>query len=233
VPRTIILIAAEAHEFSGLIRRLPAAARLKWPVRFARATHCNGQRWILVANGPGPRLAGDAVDIVYSRERPEAVVSVGLCGALDPRFRIGQIIVASEIAAGAQRFAALTPAVEQPYAGGLVVSRDQVAVTASDKRRLRQSGACAVEMEAGAVALRAASHATPFYCVRAVSDLAGEDLPLDFNAVRNGSGRFSRLQILQNVMRQPCTRIPGLLRLGRNSWQAARALGDFLANCRF
>ncbi len=227
------MIAAEPHELRGLIRRLPPAARLEWPVGFARVTQFNGKRWILLANGPGSRLAGAAVDVAYSKERPEAVVSVGLCGALDPRFRIGQIVVASEIAAGAQRFAALTPAVEQPYAGGLVVSRDQVAVTASQKGSLRQSGACAVEMEAGAIALRAASHATPFYCVRAVSDLASEDLPLDFNAVRNGSGRFSRLRILQDAMRQPWTRIPGLMRLGRNSWQATRALGDFLANCRF
>lgn len=233
MPRTVILVAAEAHEFSGLIRRLPGTARLNWPVEFARITQVDGERWILIANGPGPRLAGDAVDIACREERPEAIVSAGLCGALDPRFRIGQIVVASEIAAGDETYAALRPAVEKPCECGVVVSMDRVAVTASDKSRLWKSGACAVEMEAGAVALRASSRGTRFYCVRAVSDLAGQDLPLDFNELRNGSGRFNRFRILQNAMRQPWARIPGLMRLGRNSWRATRALGDFLADCRF
>jgi adenosylhomocysteine nucleosidase len=233
VPRTVILVAAEAHEFSGLIRRLRRTARLNWRVEFARVTQVNGERWILAANGPGPRLAGDAVDIAYREDRPDAIVSAGLCGALDPRFRIGQIVVASEIAAGDERYAALAPAAAQPCERGIVVSIDRVAVTASDKSRLWQSGACAVEMEAAAVGLRASSRGTPFYCVRAVSDLAGEDLPLDFNQLRNGSGRFNRVRILQNAMTRPWERIPALMRLGRNSWRAARALGDFLADCRF
>ncbi len=233
MPRTVIFVAAEAHEFSGLIRRLRDAARLNWPVDFACVAQVNGERWILAANGPGRRLAGDAVDIAYREEKPDAVVSAGLCGALDPRFRIGQIVVASEIAAGDEKYSALAPAAAQPCECGVVVSIDRVAVSASDKSRLWQSGACAVEMEAGAVALRASKRGTPFYCVRAVSDLAGEDLPLDFNELRNGSGRFNRVRILQNAMRRPWARIPGLVRLGRNSWRAARALGDFLADCRF
>jgi len=233
VTRIILLIAAEAQEFDGLIRRLPRTARLSWPVEFARAAEWNGDRWILVANGPGPSLAREAVDVAARGEIPDAIVSTGLCGALDPQFEIGQIVVASEITAGDQKYPSQTPAVSRSYAHGPIVSIDAVAVTVSDKRSLWRSGACAVEMEAAGPAGRASNWGRPFYCVRAVSDMATESLPLDFNHFRDQSGRFSRGRIARAAMARPWTRIPGLLRLARNSRRAANVLGDFLADCRF
>jgi nucleoside phosphorylase len=227
------MVAAEAQEFDGLVRRLPRTARLNWTVEFACAGELNGDRWILVANGPGPSLAGEAAEAAFREEIPDAVVSTGLCGALDPQFEIGQIIVASEITAGGQKYASQTPAVSRCYARGSIASINQVAVSASDKRSLSKSGACAVEMEAAGLAGRASNWGAPFYCVRAVSDLAMESLPLDFNQFRDQSGRFSRGRIALAAMAQPWARIPGLLRLARNSRRAADVLGDFLADCRF
>lgn len=231
--RIILLIAAEAQEFNGLVRRLPRTERLSWPVEFARAAEWNGGRWILLANGPGSSLACEAVDVASRGQMPDAIVSTGFCGALNPQFEIGQIIVASEITAGGQKYASQTPAVSRCYARGSIASINQVAVSASDKRSLSKSGACAVEMEAAGLAGRASNWGAPFYCVRAVSDLAMESLPLDFNQFRDQSGRFSRGRIALAAMAQPWARIPGLLRLARNSRRAADVLGDFLADCRF
>jgi hypothetical protein len=87
-------------------------------------------------------------------------------------------------------------------------------------------------MEASAVAAQAAEHNLPFYCIRVVSDTAGESLPLDFNQMRDASGRFSTAKILTAALRRPSV-FPGLIELNKRSKAAAQALGDFLADTRF
>ncbi|HYO83608.1 MAG TPA: hypothetical protein VES20_19555, partial [Bryobacteraceae bacterium] len=72
-----------------------------------------------------------------------------------------------------------------------------------------------------------------FYCIRAVSDTADDEFPIDFNAVRDESGRFVIHKILMRAIRNPLSTVPGLIRLGRNAQQASRALGDFFARCHF
>jgi hypothetical protein len=98
---------------------------------------------------------------------------------------------------------------------------------------LYAAGAVAVEMEAAAVAGRAKEWRMPFYCVRAVSDLALEGFALDLNEMRDEEGRFSRSRIVLRALTSPLRLFPELLRLNRNSGRAARALGDFFANCSF
>ena len=88
-------------------------------------------------------------------------------------------------------------------------------------------------MESAAVARKAAEWGVPFRCVRAVSDTAAEDMPLDFNLYRDADGRFSRTRIALAALARPFTAIPALLRLDRNCRIAAESLGDFFADCRF
>jgi hypothetical protein len=64
--------------------------------------------------------------------------------------------------------------------------------------------------------------------LRAISDVAGEDLPLDFNVLMTAEQTLSPAKLLLAVLRAP-HRIPALLRLGRNSALAARQLADVLA----
>jgi adenosylhomocysteine nucleosidase len=88
-------------------------------------------------------------------------------------------------------------------------------------------------MEAGAVKKIAARWSVPFYSVRAVSDTANEDMPLDFNLYRDGAGRFSLPRIAMAAMSRPFTRIPALKRLEANCNVASESLGAFFADCRF
>ncbi|MCP6756213.1 hypothetical protein NL533_31800, partial [Klebsiella pneumoniae] len=66
-----------------------------------------------------------------------------------------------------------------------------------------------------------------------VSDVAGQELVLDFNAYRNDEGRFSRSRIVAAALRRPWSRVPGLMQLDRHSKMAAESLGEFLVDCRF
>ena len=84
-----------------------------------------------------------------------------------------------------------------------------------------------------AVAARAQDAGLPFYCIRAVTDLAGETMANDFNNALRPNGRFDTISILGSSLRHPAARLPELFRLRSRCDRASRALGDFLADCRF
>lgn len=234
-PLPVIAVASQPLEFAGLLRRTDAARRLAWPLAFAREARLQGRRWILAAHGPGPRLAATAAETALDRCGGRAVVlSTGFCGALDPSLRAGAIFAADEVldAAGRRTFPARLPHSPQPYHQGRLLTQDRVAVSVQEKASLREHGADAVDMEAAAVAAEAERRNAPFYCVRVVSDSAGETLPVDFNACRGPEGRFSNSRITLAALLHPSSLIP-LLRFGRTCRRAALILGDFLASCRF
>jgi adenosylhomocysteine nucleosidase len=150
------------------------------------------------------------------------IINTGFCGALDPSLSIGDIVVWGDVPCGSR------------FSSGEISSSDHVVVTAAEKRQLREkTGAIAAEMEAAAVKKIAEDWRVPFYCVRAVSDMANEDLPLDFNLYRDRAGRFSLPRIALAAMNRPWTRIPALKRLEANCNVASESLGAFFADCRF
>jgi len=228
---SILAVAAEAREFAGLLRYASEVKDLGWPLSFACQAMIGGQPWVLVANGPGARLAHEAAWTGCGMTGVRAVVSTGYCGGLDPKLALGDIFAATEVRPGSTTGVYPVIPVEAPHQG-LLLSVDRVAVTKREKAALFSSGGSAVEMEAGAVAAVAGSMGLPFYCVRVVSDTAREELPLDFNRYRDQAGRFSRLAIATAAAMRPWS-IPGLLRFDRNSRRASLKLGDFLADCRF
>jgi len=189
--------------------------------------------WVLKANGVGARFAAAAVDRALEESRPDAVVSTGFCGALDPGLNVGDVVVATEVAAAGRRFPALEPRGRRAASRGTVVSTDHVVQTAAEKSQLHLSGAIAVEMEAAGVAERAAQHGLPFFCIKAVTDLASEDMANDFNSALRPDGHFATMDILSSSLRQPMTRIPELIRLRKRCARAALSLGEFIADCRF
>jgi adenosylhomocysteine nucleosidase len=186
---------------------------------------------LLVANGVGAQRAAGAVDAAITSFRPELVISVGFCGALVDSLRIADIIVADFVAADSQGFSARVPA--HGAHQGTIQSIDHVAESAEEKARLRATGAIGVEMEAAGVAARAAALGLPFACVKAVTDLADETLANDYNGALRPDGHFDTIYLLRSALRRPFVRLPELMRLRNRCVCAARALGDFFADCRF
>jgi hypothetical protein len=209
-----IIVAAEAREFAGLAD----ATRWQHPhiAYVARWRDC-----LLLANGPGPSLVRAALSHF---KHASVLMSVGFCGALDSRLRVGDIVVAGEM----PRRASL------PFASAEILSVDRVAWTAGEKRRLReQTGAAVVEMESAAVAAQAAEWGVPYRAVKVVSDTADESLPLDFTAYSGRDGRFQLARIALAGLLRPFTVLPELMRLDRQSKLAAQKLGAFLADCEY
>lgn len=218
------MVAAERREFDGVVRRAGNVSPLAWPgARFAREAQCNGDRWWMIANGPGNGLVREALSGQPGRG-VEGIMSTGLCGALDPALRVGDIVVSGD--------APLETTAR--FVRGEIHTVNHVVVTAREKQLLRdKTGAVAVDMEAAAVKETAAEWNLPFLCVRVVSDTAHDTLPLDFNRYRGARGDFSRTRIALAAIARPFTVMSQLMEFDRNCRRAADALGDFLAHSRF
>ena len=215
-------MAAERREFDGIRKRMGNVKQLVWHgAKFACEAEWQGDRWWMLANGPGEALvlAG-----LKEKKDVDGMISTGLCGALDPALRLGDVVFSGNADIDTRA----------PFVRGAIHTIDHVAGTAAEKRTLRnQSGAIAVDMESAAVERKAAEWNVPYLCIRAVSDRAGDTLPLDFNRYRNTRGDFSRTRIALAAIARPFTVMPQLMEFDRNCRRAVDALGDFLADCRF
>lgn len=226
---SLVFVAAEPREFEGILRHARNIGKLWWKTTFARRAELNGRTIVLVANGPGPKLAADAAGEAKDRlNHIEAFISTGFCGALDSGLRRYDIVVANSVNGQPVHAPRNAPA----HTPAPLVSQDRVACSIAEKRNLRASG-IAVEMEAGGVMPVARQAGVPFYCVRVVTDAAAEAFALDFNSMRDSAGRFSRARIAAAALRNPIRILPELARLQRTSKSASIALGDFIANCEF
>jgi len=199
-------------EFSGLLRFSSRVRKLDWPVEWARSAESDGRQFWMVSNGAGARHAAKATDVALAGCRPEAIVSMGFCGALDPALKIGDIVDGRS---------------------STIVTLDRVARTAEEKAALRAKGAMAVEMEAAGVAERAAHYGIPFFCIKAVTDLAAQSFTVDFNQALRSDGHFATMGILKSASHNPWKAFPELFRLSRSCRIATRSLGEFIAGCRF
>ncbi|HZQ50937.1 MAG TPA: hypothetical protein VFB14_02010 [Bryobacteraceae bacterium] len=237
----ILYVAAEAAELKPFASLLTGLRKLKWPIDYAYEGIWEGRRVMLAANGAGPTLAAQAVEVAIraitvaelSSSKLEAVVSTGFCGALTPELRESQIVVATQVLdeSGGERYDCAPIIADSEYSSGLVVSQDRIAVDTNEKQKLQSCGAIAIDMEAVGVAARTKRAELPFCCIKVVSDRADESFGFDLNKMRTTEGRIARGKIGIYALTHPHL-IPELLRLKRRADDAAKALGDFLVGCR-
>lgn len=232
---TVLVVAAEAREFAGLCQLVGSGKALSWPVAFARAIQRPEGVWVLVANGPGPKLAREAATVAGQRMKVDRVISAGFCGALDPAFRVGEVFAAGvvEDAQEGSVYPAELPRGTRKYASGRLISMDRVIVQQRERQDLWRKGWAAVEMEAAGVAAWTAERSLPFACWRVVSDSGQESFSIDFNQMRRSDGRFAISRITAQALLHPIRVAPELIRLQRQASVAARAWGEFFAQCEF
>jgi adenosylhomocysteine nucleosidase len=166
-------------------------------------------------------------------DEPDFCISSGLAGALRPDLRSGEVLAAAAVRSQQAGRALEADARMLSLAVNLgarriatLLTAPRVVNTAGEKRGCSSMGD-AVEMESFRLLCAAAGRAIPAIAVRAVSDTADDDLPLDFNRVIDPRGRISYSRLMAEVLRRP-QRLPALVRLGRSSQQAAARLTAFL-----
>ena len=185
-----------------------------------------------VLTGMGAQHARRALQIART-DGADICISTGLAGALQLRHRIGDVLVARAVrAAGGEgyvksdaklRHAAKTCGAREVNA---FLSSDRAVLTAKEKGRLAFS-ADAVDMESFAILSEAQGLRVPAVAIRAIGDTACQDLPLDFNRTVGPKGQISIPRVFGQLLRNP-HRLPGLVRLGRDTQRAATRLAEFL-----
>jgi adenosylhomocysteine nucleosidase len=228
--RILVTFALDA-EFAPW-RRLRAFQRLTSLPCAAYEAIMPGGNLRAILTGMGPVHARRAICGALAWN-PDVCISTGLAGSLRPAHRVGQIFVARNvveletgrsISADASLFANATS--RGAAAIDRLVSSQTLIASGEGKSRL-SSMADAVDMESFAVLEEARARHIPAIAIRAISDSAREKMPLDFSAMLNAEGQVEHSKLAFAIARAP-QKLPGLVRLGRNSRRAAAALAAFL-----
>lgn len=166
--------------------------------------------------------------------RPKLILSAGFAGALHGDYRVGDIILATEIAdTDGQTWKTTWPMLplegdwQPPLHRGRILSVARIIGSPDEKRALGEKhAAIAVDMESATVARRCTEHGVPFACVRAISDDSHTELlPRLASLLRDG--RVDSLRLIGSVLMQP--RLIGeLWRLARQTTYAGDQLGKAL-----
>jgi adenosylhomocysteine nucleosidase len=228
----ILILTAVELEARELARRLglPPLRTLSFPafgrgsVRLApiglRGAQCDS-RW-------GPLLVGLGAPLV---------VSAGVCGALDPRLRPGDLVIPEQVIdeagvacplAATHHRAAVGVAGATAWTGPLVTTREVVGTPETKASLFARSGAVAVDMESGIIAARAAQSGYPALVVRAVSDDAGQCVPWELTRLVTPEGRVRFAGALALGVTRPAM-LPGAFELRQRARQALRAVARTLA----
>ena len=162
----------------------------------------------------------------------DVCISSGLAGALRPEYPAGDILLPDYVTDASGRKVECDRELREVAVrmGGREVgcfySTDSVMISAVRKRALGAS-ADAVDMETAEVLAEAADAGARVLAIRAISDSVDEDLPLDFNRVTTDTGEVSIGRVLGQVALHP-SKVPSLVRFGRQSGMAADRLCEFL-----
>jgi adenosylhomocysteine nucleosidase len=187
-----------------------------------------GAECIAVCAGMGKEAAERACAMAAQQAPLTALVSIGWAGALSCGLQPGNAYVVSEVvdAASGEQFPATAALHSENPVRLKLVTIDHVA-RPPEKRRLAESyRAVLVDMEAATVARLARGQGIGFYCLKAVSDVAGEMLP-DFSQYTDDQGQLRLPALLAHVAVRP-RYWPALARIGKNGRKGAVAIAAAL-----
>lgn len=186
----------------------------------------------VLLTGMGGENAAKAVSSI-PLEIHDVCISSGLAGSLDARLSPGNVVAArsAEMLDQSNRAASDAILVELAVASGakavnVSLTSEKIIATAEEKEELSRKGSI-VEMETTHILAAAAQQHVPCVAVRAISDAADEDLPVDFSRILDSHGHLKVGGLLKEVGLSPY-RIPLLLQFGRRSRAASKSLADFL-----
>jgi adenosylhomocysteine nucleosidase len=174
--------------------------------------------------GMGRRNAVEGIRQAIALAQPKLVITSGFAGGLNPALKFGTVVYEEDFDAG------LGPQLEEAGAvRATFYCHRRVAITAAEKNELwKATGADAVEMESSVIRTICREQRIPSATVRVISDDAGQDLPLDFNAMMTPEDRVHYPKLIWAVLSRP-GRIVKLMEFQRQTVEASRRLGTALA----
>ena len=215
------LVCFAVKEEAAVFRKTPAAAHAQ-----------------ILLTGMGKANAEKSIRAALEANRPSLVITCGFAGGLNPQLVTGDVVFEIGRSRGDEtqiKTESETPHVvsyDKLIAAGAREGKfhcaDKVAVTAEEKWALWQTtGADAVEMESEIIRKICREQKIPSATVRVILDTAGEDLPLDFNALMTPDLQMDFGKLAWTIMKSP-GKIGALVRLQKQSRAAAEKLSEVL-----
>jgi adenosylhomocysteine nucleosidase len=165
--------------------------------------------------------------------RPDLAISSGLAGALKENIKPSDVVAARRIRtlrndANADADSFLLDRAVQSGAVPIqtLITAERIVQTSGEKRQLAFSGE-AVDMESAFVMSKWIHEGVPCLTIRAISDAADEDLPIDFDRCLTPQGAVKPMNLVNAIVKRPGA-LASLLQFGRQSNQAAQGLAGFL-----
>ena len=196
----------------------------------------------ILLTGIGRQNAEKSVREFLAIHSPKLVLTCGFAGGLNPDLKLGEVVFEifpgssrrqeTQIESGIQSEPPDVGCHEKLVAAGAKPAKffcaDRIATTVAEKKKLRaETGADAVEMESAAIHAVCRERGIPCATVRVISDTAGEDLPLDFNALARPDKNLDFGKLFLAIARSP-GKIGALMELQKKTQFAAEQLADVL-----
>ena len=199
---------------------------------------CGPNDVVLITGGMGPinaRIKTDAA-LRSAPAKPDAVLNIGLCGALTPSLPEGRIVSYTDCRStqAAKPLLRCSEKIVNAMADLLKsssvfcdpvvgITSQQIATTRAERSALANLGAAVVDMESYAILESAASAGTPAAVLRVVSDSVDRILP-DFNCALNENGALDGRKALKVALGSPLRTAKLLAANRRAMQQLAKAL---------
>ncbi|HWY05653.1 MAG TPA: hypothetical protein VNY24_02265 [Candidatus Acidoferrales bacterium] len=240
--KVLVTFAVEA-EFAAW-RKLRAFNQIDYQgLRLRRAKVGTAEVTVLIT-GVGTQAAAQAMDLMMRMadkdQHFDVCVSSGLAGALCETLGVGDIIAPKElivelkhVGQGAERLEVDGELRQLALGRGAknancLFTTDEILVKASQKKSC-SSRAQSVDMESFEIVKEASAWGARSVVIRAVSDAATEDLPINFNLTLSEQKEVSLSKVLMQLAKNPLA-LPSLIRFGRQSKRAGALLAEFLEN---
>jgi adenosylhomocysteine nucleosidase len=163
----------------------------------------------------------------------DACISSGLAGGLKASYGASDVLLFREVGeVGGERNIKSSPwLLEESAKGGALIAAKlltskKLVVTADEKSRMGLFGD-AVDMESFRVMAGAQGRGIPAVALRAISDTAGEDLPMDFTKYVSNDGQVRLASVIGRVVSSPRL-IPAMIRFGARTRGVAEKLNEYL-----
>ncbi len=243
-PVTVAFQAALPQEVQPFLRRVGARRHsgVELPVwEFSR----RGSRGLVVVSGMGEDAAARAAAWVLEHHQPQSLAALGFGGAVTPGLPAGAVVLGDSYWRYDPRTKGLEELAAPPFpgwsaaledklrAGGLPVFRGSLVTTrgiiskADHGDLLAHLAHPVLDLETSAATVAAQVRDLPFLALRAITDVAGEEIPA-FLAQAVQQGKTPTAAAALAWLAQEPRRISLLYRLWRRSRLAARHLAQAL-----
>jgi adenosylhomocysteine nucleosidase len=235
----LAIFSAFPQEIKAIVRNLKAVKRPgTHPFPLFSAEWLSNEV-VVAVSGMGSTNAETALEYVCDRYRPEFVLSLGFGGALYEGARIGEIVWSGKFFLIREK---VEEALESPGSGaavhkvhgdlgmreGSIFTVEKWTAKSEIKKFLTQGISFPVcDMETFFLAKPSLKRGLPFLAVRAVTDLADEDVPPEFISVSDETGTYRLSRALKLILSRPKL-LKNVVTMGRNSGVASSNLSKFV-----